>query len=673
MPPSHETTPGATRCRLSRGSDFEQSYASPVIIRSKGADEESLRRHQSKDGLPRGLNDEAGILKDGRNRRSRGSSDDEGKITPDGLHNEDLRVGGPYLCSFPRETHLRALTATGYSFNSALSRQLASGRTLWSEIDLVLEKHSVEVSLMKLEYHRSVFDPEPEPIPTLSILSTREHLDDDWLSCAREILSLLRREGLAGLNVEIMDAYAFRTSDTFPILQKDPIHSSWNEVLSHLLAHLDLNDVHAVGCYRRGSSKNIGDSAPTVLIIVDVSSKRNWKDTRDLVVGVLDDFGLSMVAVEIVKDRPMQKMMSPNDSTNYAFTRSFLDEKARAAGPLSHESDDSRSGTLGGFVSFREGDTKTLRTYALTCFHCVDPADTHVDSNQIHILKGWREHGIFSGKTDGSLTLRVNHPSPRAIQDQISKLSDTIDQYEQDKDYQAGLECKKQGIFDEVLSRSAKHEWQFMDKMIAESQSSLANIQNFQQESHHVLGEVTQASGYRLKNLHTKEGQQYPTNLDWALISIPQERTVSNRVGDEIFPMKAASPKLLSNMNRKAKLVAECDETELMPLCLRGFRTTFSTGYYSSLKTAKITEEFADGKRERRITLEYTACALPKDRFCRPGDSGALITSNVIGPVVGMLIGGFESLGLGLFTRIDDLFEDIMSQVSTSEINFVVE
>lgn len=34
-------------------------------------------------------------------RRSWGSSDDKGRLTYDNLHNEDLRIGGLYLCSIP--------------------------------------------------------------------------------------------------------------------------------------------------------------------------------------------------------------------------------------------------------------------------------------------------------------------------------------------------------------------------------------------------------------------------------------------------------------------------------------------------------------------------------------------------------------------------------------------
>ncbi|KAJ5736091.1 uncharacterized protein N7483_001216 [Penicillium malachiteum] len=101
-------TPNTTIAQSSsRNSDFELAYASPVVLSLKGAILESLRQHNSNKGQPRGSNDESGKLStDGRKRRSHGSSSDEDCMTPDGFLNEDLRVGGPYICSFPVEMTL---------------------------------------------------------------------------------------------------------------------------------------------------------------------------------------------------------------------------------------------------------------------------------------------------------------------------------------------------------------------------------------------------------------------------------------------------------------------------------------------------------------------------------------------------------------------------------------
>jgi hypothetical protein len=82
---------------VSKGSDFEQVYASPIVLQSRGADEESVKRH-SKKRRERVFSDEEGKLtEDGRKRRSRGSSDDDGTIGWDGFINEDLGLGGPIL------------------------------------------------------------------------------------------------------------------------------------------------------------------------------------------------------------------------------------------------------------------------------------------------------------------------------------------------------------------------------------------------------------------------------------------------------------------------------------------------------------------------------------------------------------------------------------------------
>ncbi|KAL3495367.1 hypothetical protein BJX62DRAFT_183837 [Aspergillus germanicus] len=86
---------------VSKGSDFEQVYASPIVLQSRGADEESVTR-RSKKRRQRVFSDEEGKLaEDGRKRPSRGSSDDDGTNGWDGFINEDLRVGAPSALSSP--------------------------------------------------------------------------------------------------------------------------------------------------------------------------------------------------------------------------------------------------------------------------------------------------------------------------------------------------------------------------------------------------------------------------------------------------------------------------------------------------------------------------------------------------------------------------------------------
>lgn len=58
-----------------------------------------------------------------------------------------------------------------------------------------------------------------------------------------------------------------------------------------------------VGCDRVGHSEEVKDNPPTVLVLVNMHSTRDWKDVREAIVGLLDQHELPMVAVEISKDR----------------------------------------------------------------------------------------------------------------------------------------------------------------------------------------------------------------------------------------------------------------------------------------------------------------------------------------------------------------------------------
>lgn len=188
--------------RPSRGSDSELAYASPIIsevvLREMGADMASLNRHNSKKDLPRALNDEAGKLsEDGRNRRSYGSSDDEGKIAEDGFSNEDLRVGGPYLCSVPFKS--RPLL-NEHPLESLLWRKTSGGKTIWSCIFQILENRKIDMietgrwsQPIVLSLRQSNFNPEPEPVPTVVIFATRHAVDDLWLQTTREIYLFLQQ------------------------------------------------------------------------------------------------------------------------------------------------------------------------------------------------------------------------------------------------------------------------------------------------------------------------------------------------------------------------------------------------------------------------------------------------------------------------------------------------
>ncbi|KAJ5172317.1 hypothetical protein N7492_004910 [Penicillium capsulatum] len=169
-----------------------------------------------------------------------------------------------------------------------------------------LQTRSYVVQTTSLGLRQAWFNPENKPpIPTIAIAATRHVVDERWLDAAREIHSLLRQENFPQVCVEIMDPRARKPPTISPVSVQNPIFNQWHSVLGAILNSIDLTDINQVDCFRRGrNEQSTTDNPVTVLILVNSSSnKQCWKSTRDTIVGILDHFGLPMVAVDIMKDQ----------------------------------------------------------------------------------------------------------------------------------------------------------------------------------------------------------------------------------------------------------------------------------------------------------------------------------------------------------------------------------
>ncbi|KAJ5171765.1 hypothetical protein N7492_004358 [Penicillium capsulatum] len=219
----------------SRGSELEPAYASPIVSRvvlsEMGVDMASLHRHNRKTQLPRALNDEAGKLgDDGRKRRTNGSSDDKGEIAEDGFSDEDLRVGGPYLCSIPFSS--TALPWTN-PLQDLLQHKTSNGERIFTRIRQILSSKNVHViegacwdDPVMVSLNRSNFNPEPEHVPIITIFATRHAMDDLWPRTARQIHFLLQGEHFGHVSVDIIDLHALRPPKTLTVSMSDPILKS---------------------------------------------------------------------------------------------------------------------------------------------------------------------------------------------------------------------------------------------------------------------------------------------------------------------------------------------------------------------------------------------------------------------------------------------------------------
>ncbi|KAL5342245.1 hypothetical protein BJX70DRAFT_395215 [Aspergillus crustosus] len=273
-----------------QGSDYEQAYASPAVFRQNGY-------ASPQPELP---NTYRGTLgRDGRKRRYQGSSnDDDGAICDDGFINEDLRVGGPYLCPLPA-------TVREFPIQHPIFDPL-SGFTLMNKAAEIMMAHNLSYSIIQLYEKRSNLWPEISVI-SICICSRRTRIDGTWLSAARAILAFIDREDIGPIAVEIADPCAFETCMDTLVYMSDPVFDIWDKVQDRILETIDVTDVTKIVCRRSAFAEDPVNNPPTVLMTVDYRKMLDWRETRDTVVRILDEFGLGMMAVCITKGRVSQE------------------------------------------------------------------------------------------------------------------------------------------------------------------------------------------------------------------------------------------------------------------------------------------------------------------------------------------------------------------------------
>lgn len=138
------------------------------------------------------------------------------------------------------------------------------------------------------------------------------------------------------------------------------------------MKRIELRDVLTIGCYRRGRSSDTSHHPATVLVMVDVNSRKLWKATREVIIKILTEFSLPMVAVEIVKDMPILLYRQET-----GFKEEVEDSCANPGGPISSLKDKYGCGTLGGFIELQDPKGAWF-PFALTCFHVIDPVDEDI-------------------------------------------------------------------------------------------------------------------------------------------------------------------------------------------------------------------------------------------------------------------------------------------------------
>ncbi|KAL5365309.1 hypothetical protein BJX96DRAFT_179722 [Aspergillus floccosus] len=629
---------------ISLGSDLELAYASPNVVPLRGGHPDAVSRHDRKRQASGRVHDETGKEgPDGRKRRCRGSSDDEGKVTSDGFTNEDLRVGGPGLCSLPARnvyiTKSHPLYSSLYGTDSKV----------FSRITEILQSSHIALKSLDFVSRQSRWVPEAPLIVTAFIIAHREKIDNGWLDTARKIRQYLVSQGLKEVCVEIADKRAFKDARVFPVLKSDTISTKWATVREQILSSIDLRDVFMVGCYRVGQSEDVKENPPTILILVNVQSTRNWKGTREIVVGILGRHELSMVAVDISKDRLIRTGHVVGD-----LDRAALKGSVKPGYSIGIQADILTAGTFGGYIDLKNPNTGDWTKFGLTCFHCVVPERERTPPLLSDMYDQWHQNGVPMKDELAQRYLRMHSPGLRDMEQKLRELDKDLSDKRSSKTYKTGAEMEAEGLLD-MMPKADRKAYLVGKSSIADMESFAKEIRAFRDKNLYQLGYVFTASGFKTSKVPSAGRSNLKTNMDWALIDVQKSREGPNEFGKG-YPLRKASSNALNNLSDGL-------------LYIEGRSSGSSKGAYSDLRPSLITEKVVNGVVTRVQTIEHTATGYKGELFTRRGDSGSLVFRGM-GEVVGMVFAGSEQKGVTYFIRIDDLFGDIQQRLRAKDIRF---
>lgn len=98
-----------------------------------------------------------------------------------------------------------------------------------------------------------------------------------------------------------------------------------------------------------------------------------------------------------------------------------------------------------------------------------------------------------------------------------------------------------------------------------------------------------------------------------------------------------------------------------------GWATERTVGTYTSLEMV-IRRDAGRCESHEMFNIEHVVVGKGGKPFADRGDSGALIFTGPEHRVIGMLRAGFVTTEVSIFTRIDDLFDDIKKAVGVTDV-----
>ncbi|KAF9885241.1 hypothetical protein FE257_000601 [Aspergillus nanangensis] len=338
----------------------------------------------------------SGQLPDGsRVKRCNGSSTDEDPaIESDGFMESDLRAGGPYLPELPwntdtfeRNGHPLCLTSSDRS-------------RVIQELDNLCSREGLAITSIDVLDCAYFYDETHTATPVVRVTVQGENLPGGgWIFISRMVHKFLIDKGITDVGVEIYGEALDKRFAAISALKSDRISSLWNEVRDEI-GDLGLEGVVIMGCFRAGRGETPEECPPAILIYVEPTVERDWKNFRDEILAILQNFQLNDPACKLDT--------VPLPSTSCTWTKSWL--------------------SLG-----------------LTCTHCVIPDGDILPTSEAQGFHYWESNGVPVDDPEAEKSLLMNVPSIGYLKEAIRQLDSTINFYKHQPTICADITaCEKQ-------------------------------------------------------------------------------------------------------------------------------------------------------------------------------------------------------------------------------------
>ncbi|KAF3479480.1 uncharacterized protein GIQ15_06456 [Arthroderma uncinatum] len=554
-----------------------------------------------------------------RKRKTQGSTEgDDGLpiLGDDEISNEDYRCGGPGLVRYPV---VKQDLDNDHPLQAVFITQLKGSMVK------ILQKWGVDFSTITLgrqAHDNGRLNPD---VDTITVHATKHALDDSWFNACKEIRRHFVQKEQSHLCIEIIDKTAFCNTLLYAITVSDSFARTWKVLRPLVLDVLGDTDWTVLSTMTRDTMNE--PDPTTILVVVREESTHDWTAVREAIVDILDLHKLGHVAVEIRRGsiEPYGQKPSLRGLRDW-------DMFAHPGGSIGVHGSDQASSTFGGFLELQlpSGEWKLYGVASYSGIMTGKADDM------------WDKHGIRPDDIRNDLYL--DHPS---LGDHIS----SIKQYRHELSVNAGRESyialEKRILEGACLSRSDMYSFDCAQQRITDLRLFTAKGRSLYNRTQLLLGKVYAASGHR----RSPESRL----LDWALIDVMSDRLSPNEI-----PQLNVTGEAQNSIYVSSSVYVEgvaYPQYDIF-ICKTG-RSGFTDGEMGKLLEADVQNWFQDSHGDWK-SVKGTAYQIfsAVSEFGSPGDSGSFVTY-VTGAFIGLLIGGVSDVGVGLFMRASDLFEDI--------------